>query len=170
MSGSEEPPSQPRPEGEPSVEEILASIRRMLNEPEGTELATETVATGGAVEEVFQLDESMLVEAPMSAPEVEETPAVIEMMENVEKPVSAVASPEAAMLRPEAASAAAQSLGSLRRALGERQAGLGRGGLTLEEIVREELRPLLQSWLDNHLPALIERTVQAEIARLAQRG
>jgi len=38
---------------------------------------------------------------------------------------------------------------------------------TLEEIVRETLRPLLQVWLDNHLPGIVERLVREEIARVA---
>jgi len=36
----------------------------------------------------------------------------------------------------------------------------------LDDVVRETLRPLLQAWLDQHLPALVERLVQAEIARV----
>jgi len=47
--------------------------------------------------------------------------------------------------------------------------GLPLGGVerTLEEIVRETLRPLLQVWLDNHLPGIVERLVREEIARVA---
>jgi cell pole-organizing protein PopZ len=37
---------------------------------------------------------------------------------------------------------------------------------TLEEIVREVLRPLLQAWLDGHLPDIVERLVHEEIARV----
>ncbi len=36
----------------------------------------------------------------------------------------------------------------------------------LDELVRETLRPLLQAWLDEHLPELVERLVRAEIARV----
>jgi cell pole-organizing protein PopZ len=36
----------------------------------------------------------------------------------------------------------------------------------LDDIVRESLRPLLQAWLDEHLPGLVERLVQEEIARM----
>ena len=43
---------------------------------------------------------------------------------------------------------------------------IGRGDKTLEEIVRELLRPLLQAWLDENLPAMVERLVQKEIARV----
>ncbi len=44
------------------------------------------------------------------------------------------------------------------------------GGRPLEEIVRELLRPLLQIWLDENLPGIIERLVQAEIARISSRS
>ena len=40
---------------------------------------------------------------------------------------------------------------------------------TLEDLVREMLRPMLKSWLDDNLPSLVERLVRAEIAR-ASRG
>ena len=43
---------------------------------------------------------------------------------------------------------------------------IGGGDRTLEDIVRETLRPLLQAWLDDNLPALVERLVRAEIARV----
>ena len=43
---------------------------------------------------------------------------------------------------------------------------LGAGDRTLEEIVRDVLRPLLQAWLDDNLPQLVERLVRAEISRV----
>jgi uncharacterized protein len=48
------------------------------------------------------------------------------------------------------------------------EAELPRGGVdrTLEEIVREMLRPLLQAWLDGHLTDIVERLVREEIARV----
>jgi len=45
---------------------------------------------------------------------------------------------------------------------------VGNGALTLEQITRELLKPLLRSWLDAHLPALVERLVQEEVERLAR--
>jgi cell pole-organizing protein PopZ len=45
---------------------------------------------------------------------------------------------------------------------------LGDGGLTLEQIVRSEMRGLLQSWLDAHLPGMVERLVQKEIKRITR--
>ena len=39
---------------------------------------------------------------------------------------------------------------------------------TLEDLVREMLRPLLKSWLDDNLPGMVERIVRAEIERVAR--
>ena len=39
---------------------------------------------------------------------------------------------------------------------------------TLEDIVREMLRPMLKTWLDDNLPPLVERLVAAEIQRVAR--
>ena len=39
---------------------------------------------------------------------------------------------------------------------------------TLEDEVRETLRPMLKSWLDENLPRLVEQMVQAEIERVAR--
>ena len=38
--------------------------------------------------------------------------------------------------------------------------------MTLEDLVRDELRPLIKEWLDRHLPPLVDRLVQAELERL----
>lgn len=39
---------------------------------------------------------------------------------------------------------------------------------TLEDLVREMLRPLLKTWLDDNLPGMVERLVRAEIERVAR--
>ena len=39
---------------------------------------------------------------------------------------------------------------------------------TLEDIVREMLRPMLKTWLDDNLPVLVERLVRAEIERVSR--
>ena len=41
-------------------------------------------------------------------------------------------------------------------------------GNTLEDLVRELLRPMLKKWLEENLPPLAERMVAKEIARLAR--
>ncbi|WP_439404137.1 PopZ family protein [Bradyrhizobium sp. DASA03076] len=41
---------------------------------------------------------------------------------------------------------------------------------TLEDLVKEMLRPMLKSWLDDNLPGLVERIVKAEIERVSRGG
>ena len=43
-------------------------------------------------------------------------------------------------------------------------------GVTLEDIVRDLLRPMLKNWLDENLPDIIERLVSQELERLAQKA
>ena len=70
------------------------------------------------------------------------------------------------------AEAAVTAFARLEATAGEQCAApgpaLGAGGRTLEEIVRDALRPLLQAWLDEHLPGIVERLVQEEIQRLVR--
>jgi cell pole-organizing protein PopZ len=66
-----------------------------------------------------------------------------------------------------AAAAAFAQLGALPRER-RREGELPLGGVdrTLEDIVRDMLRPLLQTWLDENLPGIVERLVREEIARV----
>ena len=66
-----------------------------------------------------------------------------------------------------AAAAAFAQLGALPRER-RRESELPLGGVdrTLEDIVRDMLRPLLQTWLDDNLPGIVERLVREEIARV----
>ena len=43
-----------------------------------------------------------------------------------------------------------------------------RNGRTVEELVSELIRPMLKTWLDDNLPAIVERLVRAEIERLSR--
>ncbi|MCC6597491.1 MAG: DUF2497 domain-containing protein [Alphaproteobacteria bacterium] len=51
-----------------------------------------------------------------------------------------------------------------------RKTAIEHGGITLEEIVRSELKPLLRDWLDRSLPAIIDRLVREELERVAKRA
>jgi cell pole-organizing protein PopZ len=42
------------------------------------------------------------------------------------------------------------------------------GNRTLEDIVKEMLRPMLQEWIDKNLPQLVERAVDREVQRLTR--
>lgn len=44
------------------------------------------------------------------------------------------------------------------------------GETSLEGLVRDMLRPMLAEWLDKNLPGMVEKMVQAEIARIAGKG
>ena len=186
------PSSPPNPPqggaGDPSMEDILASIRRILSEDEPDAAPQPTAAPGGA--DVVPLDPSMLVEEPHPTPSApprpqpvpEEPPTMIApspapapIPAPMPAPMPAAAPPPPAsqgLLAPEAAAAASSSVGSLLRTLASerQQVAVRAGGPTIEDLVREELRPLLKTWLDANLPALVERLVRTEIERVVGRA
>jgi len=45
---------------------------------------------------------------------------------------------------------------------------LGQNARTLEDLVKEMLRPMLKAWLDDNLPTMVERIVRAEIERVSR--
>ena len=178
MSGT---PPNPVPPVDPSMEDILASIRRILSDDEATNPAEPEPRDDG----VLQLEESMMVTAPVPpAPEPPVVPPAIADAVIVEPMVAAPEpEPEPApepptvsatgpLLAPEAAQAATESVGALLRSLVSRgeQIGVYRGGPTIEDMVREEIRPLLKAWLDANLPAMVERQVRVEIERVVGRA
>lgn len=63
-------------------------------------------------------------------------------------------------------SAATETLGTAAFASLERAVRMGRAGETLEDLVRNLLRPMLRSWIDQNLPSLVERMVQSEIQKI----
>jgi cell pole-organizing protein PopZ len=198
--------SGPGSAAEPSMEEILASIRRILKEDESSQAKIEQPD-----DDVLVLDESMIV-ASADISTATELPASIESIQAHEaapfttynEPVQfaseptidthiddeAPLAPETAPLRghemenameehiqsPEGLVGEAASneitgtIGSLIRSISnERSVAVSRGGITIEEIVREEVRPVLKAWMDTHLPSLVERIVRAEIGRVIDR-
>src|ERR1700738_2753764 len=64
--------------------------------------------------------------------------------------------PEAGLLSREATAAAGSSFSPLTKTVKKHEP-------TLEDVVRETLRPMLKSWLDENLPRLVKQMVQAEI-------
>jgi cell pole-organizing protein PopZ len=149
------------------MEDILASIRRILSEDEapagaGTQSTQQQVPGEGADDGVLVLDPSMMVSDPANEAEPLPTQPTSTALTTPEAPPSA-------LVAPEAAAAAAVSVSSLVRTLTDRAVQVHSGGPTVEDIVREELRPLLKSWLDANLPSLVERLVRAEIERVVGR-
>jgi cell pole-organizing protein PopZ len=183
MSGQTPPPAGPAAPAvasDQSMEDILASIRRILNEDEAPAAPDATAAEQPAdaadaaappgEPEPLLLTEDMIVSAPVPEPAPEPPPppppAPPEIVADA-PPVPDIDS----LLAPAVAAAATASVGQLLRAVSsERGAAVTRGGPSIEDVVREELRPLLKSWLDQHLPAIVERLVRAEIERVTGRA
>ena len=44
------------------------------------------------------------------------------------------------------------------------------GSRSIEDVVREMLKPMLRGWLEDNLPSLVERLVRAEIERVSRGG
>ena len=200
---------------DPSMDDILASIRRILDE-EGTRAAapadgpepTVHHAPAAPADPVLELDTSMMLPEPDEAaagpiptpPPILMEPVAAEPAYYIQDlPRDPVLPPPVApallapmpggppptlvapdLVRPDlmkpglvapAAAAAASSVGALLRTLAsERTTATSRQGPTIEDLVREEMRPLLKEWLDTHLPPLVERLVRAEIERVVSRG
>ncbi|MCA3358459.1 MAG: DUF2497 domain-containing protein [Roseomonas sp.] len=179
-----------------SMDDILASIRRILNEDEAAAQTAE--ATEPATPEAPAAEAPELPDAPeplppprASAPEFTPPPMAppppmarsgpdpVELTSEmlVTPPIQAASAPRmgmddaAGLIAPAAAAAAAASVGSLLRAVSsERGSQVYRGGPSIEDVVREEIRPILKDWLDSHLPPLVERLVRAEIERVVNRA
>jgi uncharacterized protein len=167
MSGSQTPSA---PSGnDPSMEDILASIRRILSEDEAPAAgAPPTAATPPAEptgDGVLVLDPAMMVSDPAHEAEPVPSPPSLPVV----SPSAPAQGPDG-LVAPAAAAAAASSVNSLVRTLSERAMRVHAGGPTIEDIVREELRPLLKTWLDENLPPLVERLVRAEIERVVGRA
>ena len=149
-----------RQQGEPSVEEILESIKRVIarDNRETAQVERTRRATAGVGTE-------MLIEA--EGDDEGEEDEVFDLGEAVEL---AEAKDEASGLTTErTAGAMRESLAALAM-LAEPGAPpqiVRSGETSLEGLVRDMLRPMLAQWLEANLPAIVDRMVQAEIARIA---
>ena len=65
--------------------------------------------------------------------------------------------------------AAAQAAGAALAKLSRHTPVTLTDGVTLEAIVRDLLKPLLKEWLNENLPAIVEKKVEEEVARLARK-
>jgi len=164
------------------MEDILASIRRIMSEdevpaPEGAAPSPPAAAPASADrgDNVLVLDPTMMVADRehefAAAPAVEAISKPPVAPAPVVEPTVEAGMSASGLVAPEAAAAATSAVGSLIRTLAaERGMQVHTGGPTIEDIVREELRPMLKSWLDANLPPLVEHLVRAEIERLVGRA
>jgi uncharacterized protein len=144
---------------DPSMQDILASIRRILNEDE---------SQGGSMpgpDKVLQLDRSMMVPEPVAQPAF--APPAVALV--APRPDRDAVVARAGVVPYEAA--AAQSVGSPGKTPSvDRPQLVHSGGPTIEDVVRDAIRPMLKDWLDTNLPPLVERLVRAEIERVVGRA
>ena len=128
---------------EPSMEDILASIKRVIAEEKEIRAAAPPPLAEDEEEDVLELDETM--EAPASPPAdlgpplIEEEVADSSRQRLEELASLAATAPPQPQVNP------------------------------LEEMLREMLRPILKQWLDENLPAIVDEHVKREIHRITGR-
>jgi len=173
---------------EPSMEEILASIRSIIaddRQPVAARPAPKPDAGPSGPQIVYSKGESPPAHAaeppppaepptpkvvwsqpqpqttaPASAPKPEPAPAAAEAAPKPE-PAAAEAGP---LLSDQADQAVSAAFDALSTSLALQSSELA------ENVAREILRPLLKTWLDENLPSMVERLVRAEIQRVARGG
>jgi len=187
---------------EPTMEEILASIRRIISEDDapaaGAAQAAAAPEPEAANEEAHaepppqiqaldEGDDDDVLELTEPAPPLHEPEPVKAHEEPAEalgdlevfpraapaprpapQPAPAAADtygePEAeGLISHPTADLAATAFGQLSRTL-----AMPAEGRTLEDVVRELLRPLLKDWLDTNLPAIVQSKVDQEVERIAR--
>lgn len=143
----------PEAQGEPSMEEILASIRRIISEDDPEPAKPPVRAPEPELEMLSHDAEDLMVfeeeEPGMAEPEAVAVQAVPPAETLVSEPA-----------RTAAVDAFSRLSGALRIA--------EEPGQTLEGVVRELLRPMMKQWLDANLPAIVEAKVEAELNRIAR--
>jgi cell pole-organizing protein PopZ len=175
---------------EPSMEEILSSIKRIIAEEESGptrgrrmgRVVQAPVEEEEDEDEVLELSEPVEAVAPQPEPQPE-PPAAVQPERRPEpvavapEPVRAESKPVSQPVTPPPAPAAvpeaivsSQTVAASRGALDQLARLMvkpepGSDG-TLEGLVREMLRPVLREWLDANLPGMVEAMVQSEIKRI----
>lgn len=195
---------------EPSMEEILASIRRIIADDD----VSRSIASAAAPPPVAEAPHPDVVSQPpppepapvfQAAPIVEPAPEpeaaaaeadILDLTEDMRAPSAAPsfrtidAQPDVVFTEADAAKDDAAHLEAARQQLAASmgdsllsssaaaavdsafnslaQTVLVQNARTLEDLVKEMLRPMLKNWLDDNLPGLVERLVRAEIERVSR--
>lgn len=165
---------------EPSMEEILASIRRIISEDAALPLSPRSAPPSRPFVEPAS------VSLPLSAPPAPSRPQRPEPAYGVShrppEPARPLTPPRLVELQPErplggvtyedfeepllspkandAVSTSFQALNSARAGLPSQE--------VMDAMARDLLRPMLKQWLDDNLPSIVERLVRAEIERVAR--
>jgi cell pole-organizing protein PopZ len=140
-------------------------IDAMLAELDGPPKVTpKPAAPQPAAPDVLDLTESMTTPAtpaPGPAPSfrtIDANPDVV----FANRPEPAPPMPDRGLISSETVKAVDSAFNTLAHTV------IGQNARTLEDLVREMLRPMLKSWLDDNLPGMVERIVRAEIERVSR--
>ncbi|WP_338503585.1 DUF2497 domain-containing protein [Sphingomonas kaistensis] len=141
---------------EPSMEDILASIKKVIAEEK-------------------ELRSTVSVAAPLPPIEAEpdpEEPADEEVLELDEPVVETMRLPEVDLGPPLVSEDAAEASRLRLAALQEAAAAAPPPPAVnpLEQMVRDMLRPMLKDWLDQNLPGIVDEHVKREIGRITGQG
>ena len=167
--------------GQDDIDALLAGLDADTSEEE-VRGAVEPAAP--AEEDVLELTEQMEVaeEEPQSFKAIQSPHDDIEFSEAAEKPAEPrarerphVPAPpvrafeESEPVEPQQPLMSAQTATVVNSAFNSlAQTVLSNNARTLEDLVKEMLRPMLRSWLDDNLPGLVEKIVRAEIERVSR--
>ena len=140
---------------EPSMEDILASIKKVIAEEKGLRGSVQAVAPQFGAE-------------PELEPEPEPEDAAEEVLELDDRLVEDLARPVIDLGPPLVSQDAAEASRARLEALQQVAAAAPPPPSInpLEAVVREMLRPILKEWLDQHLPAIVDEHVKREIGRI----
>jgi uncharacterized protein len=149
---------------EPTMEEILSSIKKIISEdstktlsPVRPRRAEVRPPSHDELGEPVSDDDDSVLELTQSVPEPEAVPM----------PSSSAAQQPEALISPRVEAASRSALASLSSAMVVRPEVTGSD--TLEGLVREMLKPMLKDWLDANLPDVVERVVAKEVSRITGR-
>ena len=138
---------------EPSMEDILSSIKRII--------AEDGEGQAGRARRVPRAAAATIPRALEPEPE----PEVLELSDLAPDPDPLPAAEP--IVSQDALASSRGSLDALTRMIARPEPeATAEGGKTMEAFVGELLRPLLREWLDAHLPELVEAMVAKEIARI----
>ena len=135
----------------------------MLAELDGPPKAAPKTTASPEAPDVFDLTEAMTSQTPPRGPApsfrtIDANPDVV----FANKPEPAPAASDRALISSETVKAVDSAFNTLAHTV------IGQNARTLEDLVREMLRPMLKSWLDDNLPGMVERIVRAEIERVSR--
>jgi cell pole-organizing protein PopZ len=176
----------PKPANDPSMDDILASIRKIISDDEARAQVSGGPAASGAANPVATKRDDVLlltdlVEEPKGGPRPTSLPVPrVDPASAGDMPQPTIggdAGADQALVAAGVAGVASSALDRLSQAVQDSvpapmasDPGPTMGsGKTLEELVKEMLRPMLKEWLDRNLPPMVERFVEREIVRLTRR-